>query len=161
MSAMQKLAARVGIARFLRLLRLYPPYLGAGVRVTRAAPDLSRIDVAMPLTAWNRNYVGTHFGGSLYSMCDPFLMLMLMTRLGPGYTVWDKAASIEFLRPGRGTVSARFELDAAQVEEIRRAADDGGKVLPRFDVVIHDEEGEPIARVEKVLYVRRRKEPRG
>jgi acyl-coenzyme A thioesterase PaaI-like protein len=156
MNVLQRLAARVGPARFLRWLRLYPPYLGAGVRVASAAPDLSRVEVEMPLTAWNRNYVGTHFGGSLYAMCDPFLMIMLMTRLGPGYVVWDKAASIEFVRPGRGTVSATFELDAARVEEIRRDADAGGRVLPRFDVVVRGADGEPVARVEKVLYVRRR-----
>ena len=100
MSPLQKLASLIGPARFLRLMRVYPPYLGAGVRVTRAEPDLSRVDVELRLTRWNRNYVGTHFGGSLYSMCDPFFMLMLMTRLGPGYVVWDKSASIEFLRPG-------------------------------------------------------------
>jgi acyl-coenzyme A thioesterase PaaI-like protein len=153
MNALRALAARLGPAR---LLRLYPPYLGAGVRVTRVDADLSRVDVEMPLTAWNRNYVGTHFGGSLYSMCDPFLMMMLMARLGPGYVVWDRAASIDFVRPGRGTVSASFELDAARVEEIRRAADEGGKILPRFEVVVRGADGEPVARIEKTLYVRRR-----
>jgi acyl-coenzyme A thioesterase PaaI-like protein len=159
MNALQSLAARVGPARFLRWLRLYPPFLGAGVRVTHAEPDLSRVRVEMPLTAWNRNYVGTHFGGSLYSMCDPFLMIMLTTRLGPGYVVWDKAASIEFVRPGRGTVCATFALDAARLDEIRREADRGGKVLPRFEVAVLDAGGEPVARIEKVLYVRRRAAP--
>ncbi len=156
MSPLQKLASLIGPARFLRLMRVYPPYLGAGVRVTRAEPDLSRVDVELRLTRWNRNYVGTHFGGSLYSMCDPFFMLMLMTRLGPGYVVWDKSASIEFLRPGRGTVAARFELSDARVEEIRREADHAEKVYPRFEVTVVDHERQPIARVEKVLYVRRK-----
>jgi acyl-coenzyme A thioesterase PaaI-like protein len=142
-------------------MRAYPPYLGAGVRVRSVARDLSRLEVELPLTRWNRNFVGTQFGGSLYSMCDPFLMLMLMSRLGPGYVVWDKGASIEFVRPGRGTVSATFELPAARVEEIRREADEGGKVLPRFEVTVVDAEGKPVARVEKVLYVRRRREGEG
>jgi len=155
MSPLQKLAALVGPARFLRLMLVYPPYLGAGVRVRRAEPDLSRVDVEMRLTRWNRNFVGTHFGGSLYSMCDPFFMIMLMTRLGPGYVVWDKSASIEFVRPGRGTVAATFELPDARVEEIRREADRDGKVFPRFEVAVLDDDGKPIARVEKVLYVRR------
>ncbi|HZZ85566.1 MAG TPA: DUF4442 domain-containing protein [Anaeromyxobacteraceae bacterium] len=156
MSPFQKLAAVIGPRRMLRLLSLYPPYLGAGVRVLQAEPDLSRVEVSMRLTAWNRNYVGTHFGGSLYSMCDPFFMIMLMSSLGPDYVVWDKAASIEFLRPGRGTVRARFELPAPRVEEIRAAADRGEKVLPRFTVEVLDHERQPIARVEKTLYVRRR-----
>jgi hypothetical protein len=82
-------------------------------------------------------------------------MLMLMGRLGPDYVVWDKAASIEFLRPGRGTVSAVFELNDLQVEEIRRNADSGGKVLPRFEVIVVGEDGKPVARIDKTLHVRR------
>lgn len=160
MSPFQKLAGLIGPRRFLRLFSIYPPYVGAAVRVRRIERDLSRVDVEMPLTPWNRNYVGTHFGGSLYSMCDPFLMFMLMARLGPGYVVWDKSASIEFIRPGRGTVKATFEVPDARVEEIRREADRGEKVLPRFEVAVVDHEGQLVARVEKVLYVRR-KPPRG
>jgi acyl-coenzyme A thioesterase PaaI-like protein len=155
-SLMQRIAARVGTHRFLRLMRLYPPYLGAGVRVRHVAPDLSRVEVEMPLTIWNRNFVGTQFGGSLYAMCDPFFMLMLMHRLGPAYVVWDKAATIEFVRPGRGRVSATFELAAERVEEIRRDADAGEKVLPRFDAVVVGDDGTVVARIEKVLYVRRK-----
>ncbi len=155
MSPLQRLAARLGLRRFLALLRLYPPYLGAGVRVREVAPDMTRVTVEMRLTAWNRNFVGSHFGGSLYSMCDPFFMLMLMARLGPGYVVWDKSASIEFLRPGRGTVTAVFELPQSRVDEIRRAADAGEKVLPAFEVTVVNEAGEAVARVAKALYVRR------
>ena len=110
----------------------------------------------MKLTWWNRNYVGTHYGGSLYSMCDPFFMLILIEQLGPGYVVWDKSARIEFRRPGRGTVRARFEIPASRVEEIRRAADAGGKVEPIFRTEIVDEAGVAVATVEKLLYVRRR-----
>jgi acyl-coenzyme A thioesterase PaaI-like protein len=161
MSALQKLAALIGPARFLRLMRIYPPYLGAGVRVRRAEPDLSRVEVEMRLTSWNRNFVGTHFGGSLYSMCDPFFMLMLMARLGPRYLVWDKSASIDFIRPGRGTVSATFELPGARVDEVRREADRAEKVFPRFEVTVVDDEGSPVARVEKVLYVRRKERATG
>ncbi len=156
MSPLQKLATLIGPRRFLRLLRIYPPFLGAGVRVVRVEPDLSRVQVEMPLTLWNRNYVGTQFGGSLYSMCDPFFMLMLIARLGPAYVVWDKSASVEFVRPGRGTVTATFELPDARVEDIRRDADREEKVLPRFEVTVVDRDGQPVARVEKVLYVRRK-----
>jgi acyl-coenzyme A thioesterase PaaI-like protein len=157
MSTLQRLAALIGPARFLRFLRFYPPYLGAGVRVRRAKQDLSRVEVEMPLYSWNQNFVGTQFGGSLYSMCDPFFMLMLMTRLGPEYIVWDKSAEIEFIHPGRGTVTATFELPDARVEEIRRDADSSLKVFPRFEVTVVDHEGQPIARVAKTLYVRRKR----
>ena len=50
----------------------------------------------MKLRFWNANDVGTHFGGSLFAMTDAFL--------GSDYVVWDKAASIGYRKPGRGTV---------------------------------------------------------
>ncbi len=70
--------------RIFRLLRFWPPYLGAGVRVVEFDPGLTHMKIAMKLRFWNRNYVGTHLGGSLYSMVDPFYMLMLMHNLGRG-----------------------------------------------------------------------------
>lgn len=138
----------------LRFLNLYPPYLGAGVRVQR--PEPGTYEVSMKLRWYNQNYVGTHFGGSLYSMCDPFYMLLLMERLGRDYIVWDKAATIRFRRPGRGTVRARFHLTDERVEEIRRRADGGEVVEPTFTVEVSDEEGQVVAEVEKLLYVRRK-----
>lgn len=138
----------------LRLISLWPPYLGAGIRVIR--PDDHTFVVRMKLRWWNRNYFGTHFGGSLYAMCDPFFALILAERLGRGYIVWDKAAAVRFVRPGRGTVTARFHLPTAEVEAIRRAADAAGKVEPELAVEVLDEAGEVVAKVEKTLYVRRR-----
>jgi acyl-coenzyme A thioesterase PaaI-like protein len=137
----------------IRLLSLYPPYLGAGIRV-KASPDLRTLEVRMRLRWWNRNYVGTQFGGSLYSMCDPFFMLILVEALGKGYVVWDKAATIRFRRPGRGTVRATFHIPMVRIEEIRAAADARGKVEPTFRVDVVNDAGEVVAEVEKLLYVR-------
>jgi acyl-coenzyme A thioesterase PaaI-like protein len=139
----------------IRLLSFYPPYLGAGVRV-RVSPDYQTFDVRMKLTRRNRNYVGTHFGGSLYSMCDPFFMLILVQTLGRGYVVWDKAATIRFRRPGTGTVRASFHIPPERIDEIRAAADRGGKVEPTFRVDVVNEQGDVVAEVEKLLYVRRK-----
>lgn len=140
---------------YFRCLGLYPPYLGAGIRVASVSEDLRTFDVRMKLRRWNRNYVGTHFGGSLYSMCDPFYMLALMEALGPGYVVWDKAAVIRFRRPGRSEVRATFHVPDERVEEIRRAADAGEKVEPVFRCEVLDREGAVIAEVEKTLHVKR------
>jgi acyl-coenzyme A thioesterase PaaI-like protein len=137
------------------MFNLYPPYLGAGVRV-RVSPDLRTFHVRMRLRFWNRNYVGTHFGGSLYSMCDPFFMLILFKALGPGYIVWDKQATIRFRRPGRGTVNATFHIPQERIDEIRAAADAAGKTEPVFRVDVLDEAGEVVAEVEKLLYVRKK-----
>lgn len=139
-----------------RVLTTFGPYLGAGIRVTHIAEDFSSATVEMRQHWCNTNYVGTHFGGSLYSMVDPMYMLLLMRRLGNDYIVWDKSASIEFIRPGKGRVTARFELTDQRVNEIKTATAGGEKMLPEWDVEIVDEAGEQVARVHKVLYVRRK-----
>ncbi len=136
-------------------MSFYPPYLGAGIRV-KASRDLRTFDVRMKLRWWNRNYLGTQFGGSLYSLCDPFLVLILATALGGGYVVWDKTATIRFRRPGRGMVKATFHIPQEKIDEIRAAADAGGKVEPAFQVNVLDAQGEVVAEVEKLLYVRKK-----
>ncbi|PWH11826.1 MAG: tetrameric acyl-CoA thioesterase [Anaerolineae bacterium] len=135
-------------------INLYPPFLGAGIRSRRL--DELTIQVQMPLTWWNRNIFGTHFGGSLYAMCDPWFALILLRALGKEYIVWDKAASIQFLKPGRGTVKATFHIPPQQVEQIRQQAEKQAKVEPFFTVDVFDTSGNVIARVEKLLYVRKK-----
>lgn len=123
--------------RWFRLLfNIYPFYLGAGIRVAEIARDWRRVRVRMPLRWFNRNYVGTHFGGSLYAMTDPFLMIMAIRNLGRDFVVWDKAAAIEFVSPGRGTVMAEFRLDEADLERMRQETAGGGRSLPWFDVEV-------------------------
>jgi hypothetical protein len=141
-----------------RFIRFYPPFLGAGVRLKHISEDMRTIEVHMPLRFWNKNYVGTHFGGSLYTMCDPFFMLILITNLGPDYIVWDKAATIRFKKPGKGLVKAVFHVPPERVEEIRAQADAQGKIEPQFQTVVTDVEGKVIAEVDKLLYVRRKKD---
>jgi hypothetical protein len=102
-----------------RWVNLWPPFRGAGIRIKRVAPDMKAIDVEMKLRFWNANYVGTHFGRSLFAMTDAFYMLMLMASLGRDYIVWDKAATIRYKKPGRGTVRAEFRLSDSQIEDIR------------------------------------------
>jgi acyl-coenzyme A thioesterase PaaI-like protein len=153
-SIWQRLGAALGKRRLFKLLRFYPPFLGAGVRVTHVADDLRWVEVEMPLTPFNRNYVGTHFGGSLYSMCDPFFMLLLMMNLGPEYVVWDKSASIRFVKPGRGRVHACFEVSSQRIAAIRDQVDREGRAEPEFHAEVKDDSGEVIARVHKVLHVR-------
>lgn len=144
-------------ARWLRwLINAYPPFLGAGVRVIHIRSDFRQIRVRLKLTRFNRNYVGTQFGGSLYAMTDPFFMLMLIENLGPQYTVWDKAAAIEFVSPGKGPVYADFRIDDDFLSDIRDKTAGGEKYLPRRQVEIRDDDDNLIARVEKTLYIRRK-----
>jgi len=141
-----------------RWINLWPPFLGAGIRIQHIAPDMKAIDVEMKLRFWNANYVGTHFGGSLFAMTDAFYMLMLMHHLGTGYVVWDKAATIAYCKPGKGTVHAEFRLSDSQIDDIREKIQTLPKYEPVFLVEVKDEAGVVIAEVEKVLHVRKKQE---
>ena len=135
-------------------LNLYPPYIGAGVTVAHIAEDWSLMTVKLTLRWYNRNYVGTHFGGNLFTMTDPFYMLMLMHRLGPAYKVWDQKAEITFVKTGKGTVVANMTVAEEQLEAIRAATVNGAKHFAEFDIDIVDEDGDVVATVHKTLYVR-------
>lgn len=136
-----------------KLVNLWPPILGAGIRVRRWDADWRAIDVEMPLRFWNANFVGTHYGGSLYSLVDPFYMLMLIENLGPSYIVWDKSANIRFRKPGTGTVSASFRLTEAQLDEVRTALQTADKIDRTFNVEIKGKDDTVIAEVQKVIHV--------
>ena len=135
-------------------MKWWPPFLGAGIRVKSFSDDFRDAVVELKLGRFNRNAVGTHFGGSLYAMTDPFFMIMLLHNLGADYLVWDKSGSIEYVAPGRGTVSAHFRLSGERIAEIKAQAAGGEKVLPQFAVDVKDEAGAMVARVYKILYVR-------
>lgn len=137
-----------------RGINLWPPFLAAGIRLEFLSEDFRHARVAMPLRWHNRNYVRTHFGGSLFSMTDPFYMIMLMKVLGRDYHVWDRAANIEFVAPGRGTVHADFALSEERIAEIRERTALGDKFLPEFEVNVTDDAGTVVARVRRQIYVR-------
>jgi acyl-coenzyme A thioesterase PaaI-like protein len=139
---------------FRRLMNFWPPFFFNSIAVTAIADDWSSLRVRLCLRPWNRNYVRTQFGGNLFSMTDPFWMLLAMHRLGKDYYVWDKAGAIDFIAPGREDVYAHFVLTDAIVDELRKEANAGGKVLRWFEVDVTTAQGDVVARVRKQLYVR-------
>jgi acyl-coenzyme A thioesterase PaaI-like protein len=142
--------------RMFRLgLNLWPPFRGAGIRVTRVSDDYREIEVELRLKLLNRNYFGTQFGGSMYAMTDPFHALMMFHNLGRDYIVWDKAGAIRYAKPGRGPVYARFRLDADAIERAREATAGGDKHEPTFRVDVVDAAGDVVAVVDKTLHIRR------
>jgi acyl-coenzyme A thioesterase PaaI-like protein len=148
-------------ARAMRwLFNLWPPFLFAGIRVLAIAPDWGYVRVRLRRRWFNRNYVGTHFGGSLFAMTDPFWMIMILQALGRDYLVWDRAARIEFVQATRADVYAEFRLDPALVEELRRRAADGSKGLHWLPIEVRTADGTVVARIEKQLYVRLKKHRR-
>ena len=139
----------------LRCVNLWPPFAATGIHVNWG-PDMKSAEVTMKLRPWNRNFVGTHYGGSLYSMCDPFYMLMLIKNLGPEYIVWDKAASIRFRKPGKGTVRAEFQLTDSQLDDIREQLKALPKYEPIYSVEVKDGSGDVVAEVQKTLHIRKK-----
>lgn len=137
-------------------MNLWPPYLGTGIHIQMIASDFRRIEVVMRHHWYNSNYVGTHFGGSLYAMTDPFYMLMLMNILGRDYLVWDKGADISFDKPGRGTLKAVFVITDEQLDKIRSQTDHGEKFFYEATVLVQDEQGDTVATVKKIVYIRRK-----
>ncbi len=133
----------------------FGPYVGANVIIRTI--DQYTVESSMALSETNTNYVGTHFGGSLYSMCDPFFMFLLMQNLGEGYMVWDKAAAIDFVKPGVGTVTARFHIPEAELEAIRGCLAKVKKLDRIYECEVKDEQADVVARMRKTLYIRRLK----
>jgi acyl-coenzyme A thioesterase PaaI-like protein len=150
------MAHQVSASTLRRVLNIWPPFLFAGIRVRALSADYHHARVELRQHWYNRNFVGTHFGGSLFAMTDPFWMIMTMQALGSGYIVWDKAADIEFVKPGRGAVAAEFQLDDDVLALIRDATADGGKCLHWFATDVTDGEGDVVARIRKQVYVRRK-----
>ena len=137
-------------------MNLWPPFLGAGIRVEKIATDFRYVKVKLKQGLVNRNIVGVHFGGSLFAMTDPFFMLMVSQNLGQNYIVWDQAAHIEFIKPGKGNVYANFDLSQEKIDSLIAEAQSGNKVLRDFNVEVIDEVGDVVARICKTLYVRKK-----
>jgi len=137
-------------------MNVWPPFRGAGVRVRHIAADWHETRVELNLGLFNRNYVGTHFGGSLYAMTDPFHMLMLIHLLGPEYAVNHKGGRIDYLAPARGRVTTTLRIQDTTVDAIRAQVAAAGKDAPEFEAEIRDADGTVVARATHTLHVRHR-----
>jgi len=149
---------RAAISNKLRCWSFYVfgCYRGTGGRLKYIAEDWSEVRLELPLSWRTRNYVGTIFGGSMYSAVDPIYMLMLIHRLGPEYIVWDKAATIQFKKPGRATLHARFRILNDELAAIRASLSSQRSVDRTYTVDLMDGSGIVCATVEKIIYIRRR-----
>ncbi len=142
---------------FRLIMNLWPPLLFAGIRIKHLSTDFKTARVQLTLRPWNRNAVGTHFGGSLFAMTDPFYMLMILMQLGDDYVVWDKAADIDFIKPGKGKVFADFSINQNLIDEIIANTAQGQKYLPQIPVYVKDEQGDIVAKLNRTLYIRKKK----
>lgn len=141
----------------MKLFRYWPPFLASGISVKEFDLDRGYVVSQMKLSKWNANVFGTMFGGSLYSMCDPFYVFILAHKLGKNYYIWDLESNIKFLKATSHTVRARFEVTESQIQEIKEKALTGEKVTPIFLSQVVDKNGAVIAEVKKTLYVKAKK----
>lgn len=141
---------------FFRLMSLWPPFLGAGIKVKFVSDDFTEVIVESKLHFWNQNYVKTQYGGTLFSMTDPFYMLMLIEALGKDYIVWDKSASIRFKKPGKTKVTAHFHLQPDTLDHIRTTLNSQEKMDIEFKVDIKDDDNEVVAEVTRLVYIRKK-----
>lgn len=142
--------------KIIRRVSLYPPYLGAGIKLKKVNEDFTHFEVQMKMRWYNKNIFGTHFGGSLYAMSDPFFVFIVLNYLGKEYIVWDKSAKINFLKPGKGTVNVIFEIPETKLNDIKNDIDLKGKNTYIFIAEITNSKNETVATVEKEIYVKRK-----
>ncbi len=143
--------------RFARWrFNLFPAYRGSGARILYIAGDWLEVRIKLPLNWRTRNYVGTIFGGSMYAAVDPVYMLMLIKALGRDYVVWDKAAAIQFKKPGRTTLYARFVLRKEEIASIVRELARVPRIESIYHVDLADAEGVVHAVVDKTISIRRK-----
>ena len=138
-------------------LNAWPVFAGQRIAVDEIAADWSRAVVTLRVEPDNANYFGTAFGGSMFAMVDPFVVVLAAKQLGPSYAVWDQAAAIDFLRPGSGTVTAVVDMPGDVVASLAEEARGGAKVLRWFEVPLLGEDGSPVAVQRRLLYVRERR----
>jgi acyl-coenzyme A thioesterase PaaI-like protein len=139
----------------LYLYNFWPPFFGAGIKIEYVSPDFRDVRVRLKKRPWTTNIVGIQYGGSIFSMTDPFYMTMLMMNLGDGYRVLDKSAHISYLKPGKTELVAEYKLTQAQIDDIKKQVDTLGKFEWTVKVSVQDPNGEKIAEVEKVIWIKK------
>ncbi len=133
---------------------LSPMYRRSTARITEVTEDLLHVRIKLPLSYKNSNYVGSIFGGSLFSAVDPIPMVQLINLLGDDYVVWDKSAEIAFKRPARETLYAEFSYTPEELEGIkaRVAAENEIDIVKTTQLM--DQAGDTVfCEVRKTIYV--------
>jgi hypothetical protein len=139
--------------RFRTLMNWYPMYFGTGGKILFWSGDWREVHLRLRRNAWTYNFVGTIFGGSMFSASDPFYMLMLIRVLGDKFVVWDKSASIRFRKPGRTTLYMHYELTDEVLAGIRQDVLVNGKTERTFTLQWTCKEGVVHAEIERLCYI--------
>ena len=144
--------------RTMRLgFNFLPAYRRTGARITYIADDIREVRLKLPFNWKTRNYIGTTFGGSVFSSVDGVHLVMLIKALGRGYTVWDKSATIHYKKPTKTALYANIVLDEEEIETIREELKDKDNTERFYCIYLTDKDGVVHATVERVLYIGKKK----
>jgi acyl-coenzyme A thioesterase PaaI-like protein len=152
----RKVQSKIPVKLMRHIINCYKPFRGAGIKLAYVSDDYRKVTAKMPLKWNNRNYFGTQYGGSLFSMTDSFYAIMLSNNLGRKYIVWDVEATIKFIKPGRTEVKADFSLSQDELDHVIKMTESGEKFIFEKSVQIFDKENDIVAEVFKKIYIRKK-----
>jgi hypothetical protein len=135
------------------LINLFPSYRRGGGRVIFFSSDMQEIHVKVSLNWQTRNYVGSVFGGTLYAAVDPMYMIQLIWILGKDYVVWDKSASMKFIRPVKTTIYGKFEISDELINTIKEEVANNGKYIIDCPITLQDKDGNVYYTASKQVYI--------
>lgn len=131
-----------------------PMYRRSTGRVHTVSEDLSLITIKIPLSWKNRNYVGSIFGGSMFSAVDPIPMVQLINLLDDHYVVWDKGATIKFKRPAKETLYGEFRFSQEELSTIKSRIESENEIeIVKSTVLTNKERTKEFCVVDKTLYI--------
>lgn len=133
---------------------LSPMYRRSTARVTKVSKDLLEVDVKLPISYKNRNYVSSIFGGSMFSAVDPIPMVQLINLLGDNYVVWDKSAEILFKRPAKEHLYASFTYTLDEIDNLKKRITEENEVnIVKSTYLTSKDKTTVYCEVRKTLYV--------
>ena len=124
--------SRLSIIPPRKRLEWYPPFLVMRIKVLELSPDWRRVRIRLPLNTFSKNPGGVMFGGYQACLADP-IAAIACARVFPGYSVWTRAQTLEFVRGGSTDLELRFDLPVDQESAIRRELDERGRATPVFE----------------------------
>jgi acyl-coenzyme A thioesterase PaaI-like protein len=155
----------MGLLRFLaslkflpetRRLELYPPFFKMRAKIVEARNGWRQMRIRLPLTAFSSNLSGDMFGGWQAALADPIAALSC-ARVFPGYSVWTRAMSVAFEKPGSTDLELRFEMHPEQEAAISAELKSNGRATPTFEYGFYLTDGTLCTRITNTVAIR----PRG
>lgn len=139
-------------------MRFYPPLLFQRIWVKRFEKDFRGVDVKIARSVLNLNYNRSIFGGTIYAAADPFYAVLFhQALLKKGYKVqvWQKAAEIDYIKPGMSALYFSIRLNDADINEACTILDSEGKFIKSYTIEIRNKPGELCATVHCTVYIRK------